>query len=119
MESTLHLSVQVLVGVLLAGLVVGRLVAGWRMRRRLPALIGAGAQVIDVRTAAEYAGAHAPGTRNIPLDELAARVGEIDPTRGVVVCCASGVRSGAAMRWLRARGYTPVVNAGSWRNLPR
>ncbi|MCU0973689.1 MAG: hypothetical protein MUF80_07020 [Burkholderiales bacterium] len=52
---------------LLLGLVVASV--GWRVlsvvrvRRQLPALRAAGAQVVDVRSLAEFAGRHAPGQR--------------------------------------------------------
>ena len=48
---------------------------GWRVlssilvRRRLPGLLKDGAQVVDVRNPAEFAGGHAPGSVNIPLPE--------------------------------------------------
>ncbi len=70
-------------------------------------------QVIDVRTPGEFQGGHAPGSRNIPLDQLEARVSEVDRTRPVILCCATGARSGLATQWLRALGYD-VTNAGPW-----
>ena len=88
-----------------------------RVRLRLPALRQEGATIVDVRTAAEFAAGHAGGTRNIPLDELVARSGELDPERWVVLCCASGTRSAMAARLLRGRGFRKVANAGSWRNV--
>ena len=90
-----------------------------RVRRRLPALLAGGAQVVDVRTRAEFAAAYAPGSVNIPLNELPARMCELDPARSVVVCCASGMRSAAAARILRSAKFPQVCNAGSWRVLPR
>lgn len=88
-----------------------------RVRLRLPRLRQEGATFVDVRTAAEFAAGHAGGTRNIPLDELVARSGELDPERWVVLCCASGTRSGMAAGLLRRQGFRKVANAGSWRNV--
>ena len=51
--------------------------------------IEAGATVIDVREPAEYAEGHVPGARNIPVDELAARAGELDRSSPVHVICLS------------------------------
>jgi phage shock protein E len=97
---------------------------GWRFlssflaRRRIPALLQEGAQVVDVRTPAEFAARHAPGSVNIPLQDLDHGAKELDPNRWVIVCCASGTRSGIARRRLRGQGFNRVLNAGSWRNLP-
>jgi len=107
---------------LLPGLVLAYV--GWRVlssflaRRRIPALLQEGAQMVDVRSLAEFAGGHASGSVNIPLSELDQRMKEIDPGRWVIVCCASGTRSALARRKLRGRGFERVLNAGSWRNLP-
>ncbi len=88
-----------------------------RIRRRLPELMRADAQIVDVRSAAEFAAGHAEGSRNIPLDVLGRRAGELDKSRCVVLCCASGTRSGMAQGTLRKLGFADVVNAGSWRSL--
>jgi rhodanese-related sulfurtransferase len=97
---------------------------GWRVfsslqaRRKVPGLLKEGAQLVDVRSAGEFAAAHAAGSVNIPLPELEQRSGELDPGRWVVVCCASGTRSAMARGKLRRLGFERVLNAGSWRNLP-
>jgi rhodanese-related sulfurtransferase len=41
-----------------------------RARLRIPALLQEGAQIVDVRSPAEFAAGHASGSRNIPLGEL-------------------------------------------------
>ena len=92
----------------------------WSARRvvaRLPALRQQGATLVDVRSPAEYAAGHAPDTLNIPLPELGSRLGEIPKTAPVVVCCASGARSGMAGMVLRKNGYAQVFNVGKWSNL--
>ncbi len=71
------------------------------------------AQIIDVRTPGEYAGGHAPGSLNIPLGQLEAHLGDLDKNRPVVLCCATGSRSGMAARFLQSLGYA-ATNAGSW-----
>ncbi len=85
----------------------------------LPELRQRGATLVDVRSAAEYASGHAPGTVNIPLQELGRRLAEIPRTAPVVVACASGSRSGMARMLLKKNGYADVHNAGSWRNFER
>ncbi|HJV89601.1 MAG TPA: rhodanese-like domain-containing protein [Holophagaceae bacterium] len=70
-------------------------------------------QIIDVRTPGEFAGGHAPGSLNIPLDQLEARLGDLDKGRPVILCCATGGRSGMATRFLQSLGYV-ATNAGPW-----
>lgn len=88
-----------------------------RVRGLLPQLRQQGAVLVDVRSVAEYASAHAPSTLNIPLPELGSRLAEVPRGVPVVVCCASGSRSGMAALLLRKHGYAPVYNAGSWNTL--
>jgi rhodanese-related sulfurtransferase len=106
---------------LLLGLVVAyfgwRVLSVVRVRRQLPVLRAAGAQVVDVRSLAEFAGGHAAGSVNLPLNELEQRLKELDPDRPVIVCCASGTRSAMAAHRLRRNGFKRVLNAGSWRSL--
>ncbi len=73
-------------------------------------VVDAGTQFVDVRTPDEVAGGTLPGAENIPLDDLANRLGELDPVRRVVLLCRSGNRSGAAARFLVTQGFTDVVN---------
>jgi rhodanese-related sulfurtransferase len=107
---------------LLLGLVIAyfawRILSSLLARRRIPALLQEGAQMVDVRSPGEFAAAHAPGSRNIPLQDLAEGAKALDPNRWVIVCCASGTRSAIARRKLRGQGFSRVLNAGSWRNLP-
>lgn len=101
----------------LAGAFALRTVVGRAKRipkEELMELIKQGAQIVDVRTAGEFTQAHAKGSRNIPLDELAVRVAELERSRPVVVCCASGARSGAAKAMLERAGFLSVHNAGPW-----
>ena len=86
---------------------------------RLPELRRRGATILDVRSPAEYRSGSAPGSINIPLDQLEKRLGELDSTKPVVVCCASGARSALAAATLKRRGFREVINAGSWTNAAR
>lgn len=65
------------------------------------------AVVIDVRSAEEYATAHIPGSRNIPLNDLASRLKDV-PGTTVHVLCGSGKRSSQAVQMLNERGYNTV-----------
>jgi rhodanese-related sulfurtransferase len=79
-------------------------------------LIADGAQVIDVRNKNEFAGGHISGALNIPLHDIPMQLGKIKKTKVVILCCASGMRSGQAKQLLLQRGYSDdlVHNAGSW-----
>lgn len=78
----------------------------------------AGAVVLDVRSAGEFRGGAYPGARNIPLQELSGRMGELPQNKPIVVYCASGARSGMAARLL-ARAGRDVVNGGGLVQMPR
>jgi len=62
--------------------------------------------VLDVRPPEEFAAGHLPGAINIPLDELEARLREIDPAQEVVAYCRGPycVLSYDAVARLRERG---------------
>lgn len=63
--------------------------------------------VLDVRPSDEYALGHLPGAINIPLAELEARLGEIDPAQEIVAYCRGPycVLSYEAVAALRAHGF--------------
>ena len=71
------------------------------------------ANIIDVRTPAEFMGGHVAGSINIPLQEITARLDEIRKMENIVLCCASGGRSGHAAEFLKQQGIA-CENAGSW-----
>jgi len=75
-------------------------------------LVAAGAQLVDVRTPAEFGGGHIPGAKNIPVDQIAARHSELDPKKPVVVYCRSGGRSASAGSTLVGAGFTQVSDLG-------
>jgi glyoxylase-like metal-dependent hydrolase (beta-lactamase superfamily II)/rhodanese-related sulfurtransferase len=64
--------------------------------------------VVDVRSAAEYAGGHIAGAVNIPLTHLAERLGEIPAGRPVTVHCEGGYRSAIAASLLERHGRRDV-----------
>ncbi len=70
---------------------------------------GAGATVVDVRTAAEFDRGHVPGSINLGLDELRDHLDEV-PDGPLVVTCAVGLRGHVAARILRQRGFEDVRN---------
>jgi len=70
--------------------------------------------IVDVRTPGEFMGGHVAGSVNIPLQEIPKRMEELKSLKTpLVLCCASGGRSGQAHQYLHSQGVE-CVNAGSW-----
>ncbi|HEX6460029.1 MAG TPA: rhodanese-like domain-containing protein [Thermoleophilaceae bacterium] len=63
------------------------------------------AQLVDVRTSAEYDAGHAEGAVHVSLDELQAAAGGLDRDRPVVFYCRAGERSRMAVDAFRASGW--------------
>lgn len=73
------------------------------------------ATIIDVREPFEFSGRNAAGSINIPLGEIGQRFEEFkDMSKPLVLCCASGNRSGMATQFLLNQGIQDVYNGGSW-----
>jgi hydroxyacylglutathione hydrolase len=75
--------------------------------------------ILDVRSAAEYATEHIPGSRHIPYGELGARLDELPRNRPIATICRGGKRSGLAASILQRDGFAEVVHVargiGVWR----
>ncbi|HEX4662743.1 MAG TPA: rhodanese-like domain-containing protein [Terriglobales bacterium] len=61
--------------------------------------------LLDCREPWEYQAAHIEGSTHIPMQEIPARVQELDPDDRVIVICHHGVRSMNVTAWLRQQGY--------------
>jgi len=70
--------------------------------------------LLDVRTPKEFAEGHLPGAVNIPHDQLASRLSEIDRDHWVLVYCRSGARASIAERVLIEEGIEVRQVDGSW-----
>ena len=83
-------------------------------------LIINGATIIDARSAAEFKSSqptHPIHSINIPLDQIPAKINKIKKMKEpIIVCCASGIRSGRAKGMIAQAGVA-VHNAGSWKNI--
>ena len=85
--------------------------------KNLEELIKSGkATIVGVRSATEYLGGHVVGSINIPLQEIPNRLNEFKEMKNIVLCCASGNRSGQATAFLKQNGID-CENAGSWMNV--
>ena len=77
------------------------------LKRRIDA--GDPLQLIDVREPHEHAIARIPGAVLIPLAQVVGRMGELDPSRELILHCKLGGRSAKAIEALRAAGYSGAL----------
>ncbi len=78
-------------------------------------MIQSGATIVDVRTPGEFAGGHVDGSINIPMQEFVNRMDEVKSlNRPLILCCASGNRSGQVTSYMNAQGDKEVYNGGGW-----
>jgi phage shock protein E len=76
-----------------------------------------GAIIIDVRSPGEFAGGHIKGAKNIPLNEIGAKINEIKKlNKPIIACCASGMRSSQATSILKQNDID-AINGGGWQSL--
>ncbi len=66
--------------------------------------------LLDVREPEEVADGFIVGSVNIPMREVAARLGELPTDRDIVVICHLGVRSAHVAKQLNALRYERVLN---------
>ncbi len=66
--------------------------------------------LVDVREPHEYQIAKIPGSRLIPLGEIAQRANELDTADDIVVHCRSGARSAKAIHALQGMGFKRLRN---------
>lgn len=77
-----------------------------------------GAQLVDVRSAGEFAAGHVPGAVNIPLEEIERRLGDLNAEQTLVLVCKGGTRAEIAAEFLKdKRGNLAVLQGGTeaWR----
>jgi rhodanese-related sulfurtransferase len=68
--------------------------------------------VLDVREPGEFAAGHLREAKNIPLQELPKRIGELEKakSKNVIVVCQSGLRSNKAASQLNQAGFGAVYS---------
>ena len=70
--------------------------------------------ILDVRTQGEFMGGNVAGSVNIPVQELMDRLEEVKTMKEpLILCCASGQRSGMAQQMLSSEGIE-CYNGGGW-----
>ncbi|ANF97139.1 FAD-dependent oxidoreductase [Paenibacillus bovis] len=71
--------------------------------------------LVDVRTSIEHQNGHIPGSISVPVDELRARIGELDISREIWVYCQVGLRGYTAARILAQHGYRVKNLSGGYK----
>jgi rhodanese-related sulfurtransferase len=76
-------------------------------------------QIVDVRSPAEFGTGTLRDARNLPLEEVTARAGELRKDKPVIVVCEAGRRAALAAVKLRSAGVGEVYildgGLGAWR----
>ncbi|MCP3030893.1 rhodanese-like domain-containing protein [Halobacillus sp. A1] len=72
--------------------------------------------IIDVRETDEVAAGKIPGAVNIPLGLIEFRMNELDKSKGYVMVCRSGGRSGQAAQFLEDQGFNVTNMHGGMMN---
>lgn len=66
--------------------------------------------LLDVREPWEFEVCRIPGSRLIPMSQIVARLGDLDPDAPTVVICHHGVRSQRVAAYLEHSGFADVMN---------
>lgn len=69
-----------------------------------------GVTLLDVRQPEELELAKVAGARHIPMSEIPARLGDLNPKAPIAVLCHHGGRSEQVARFLERNGFTDVIN---------
>ena len=70
--------------------------------------------IVDVLSYGEFLGGNVVDSINIPLNEIPERMEELKNLKTpLILCCASGMRSGQAEEFLSRQGIE-CYNGGSW-----
>ncbi len=78
----------------------------------VPELLAPDVVLLDVREPDEWELGHAPGALHIPLEDVPARLAEIDIDAVLYVICRQGGRSRIAAEYLNNLGYEAANVAG-------
>ena len=105
--------------VVLGGMIAANVVRGEVevcLPQDLPALLAEeDTVVLDVRTQEEWDAGHVEGAALLPVDELRARLGELDNSKTYAVYCGVGYRAYVACLVLKAHGFRAMNVSGGWR----
>ena len=88
-----------------------------KSKKMIQKILDNGAVVVDVRTPEEYNRGNVADSINIPLDEIEDHADKLKKMNvPIVLCCASGMRSGSAASILKLYEIE-CYNGGGWNSL--
>lgn len=89
------------------------------MAAAVAALDNPASQLLDVRSADEFASGALPGAKRIEHSQIAAQIASVVPDKDTVIVlyCRSGRRSSMAQDSLADLGYRNVINGGGYDEL--
>ena len=76
----------------------------------LQAQLSQGLTLLDVRQPEELELASVAGARHIPMSEIPARLGDLNPAAPIAVLCHHGGRSAQVAAFLERNGFADVIN---------
>jgi phage shock protein E len=79
-------------------------------------LLTEGAQLVDVRSSAEFSRGALPNAINLPLQSIMSAKNVLDIDKAVILYCVTGARSSTAKNYLVQMGFEQVHDLGSFRN---
>jgi phage shock protein E len=79
-------------------------------------LLSEGAQLVDVRSSAEFARGSLPNAINLPLQSIMSAKSILEDDKAIVLYCVTGARSSTAKNYLVQMGFDNVNDLGSFRN---
>ena len=86
-------------------------------KRQVESYLKKSAVILDVRTQREWDAGHIENSIHIPLDQLKNKVEQVKKiNKPIITCCASGVRSSKAAKFLTLNNVD-AINGGGWISL--
>ena len=93
---------------------LGSIFGGSNLSETIKTMLDNNAFIVDVRSPMEFKMGNVKGSKNIPLSSIQNKLDTFKKMdRPIVLCCASGNRSGQASSFLKAQGIN-CENGGSW-----
>jgi rhodanese-related sulfurtransferase len=74
---------------------------------------GSQLQMVDVRSASEFASGHIPSAINIPMDQVEARLEDLSHTGEIILICQGGKRASITAGWLCQSRNVVVLEGGT------